>query len=149
MSLGEREMIVLFILARYLPESPRWLMSQGRFEEVKSIMKTCAKINGKEFPEHLLPQLEVTRVTFHGGEGTRFFFAHSPQFIIHIIVAFQRKMTENRKCMTSQAKETPKECHKVVGVASLFRTPNMRLKTILITFNWCLLIFLTTKHSSS
>lgn len=44
---------------RYLPESPRWLMSQGRFAEVKAIMKTCAKINGKEFPEHLLPQLEV------------------------------------------------------------------------------------------
>lgn len=34
-------------------------MSQGRFAEVKAIMKTCAKINGKEFPEHLLPQLEV------------------------------------------------------------------------------------------
>lgn len=50
------------ITRRYLPESPRWLMSQGRFSEVKSIMKTCAKINGKEFPEHLLPQLEVMTV---------------------------------------------------------------------------------------
>ena len=49
----------MFSFDRYLPESPRWLMSQGRFEEVKAIMKTCAKINGKEFPEHLLPQLQV------------------------------------------------------------------------------------------
>lgn len=39
-------------------------MSQGRFAEVKAIMKTCAKINGKEFPEHLLPQLEVIKVYF-------------------------------------------------------------------------------------
>jgi hypothetical protein len=39
-------------------------MSQGRFAEVKAIMKTCAKINGKEFPEHLLPQLEVIKVFF-------------------------------------------------------------------------------------
>lgn len=43
----------------YLPESPRWLMSQGRFDEVKRIMKNCATFNGKELPEHLLPHLEV------------------------------------------------------------------------------------------
>ncbi|XP_057379735.1 carcinine transporter-like [Daphnia carinata] len=96
--------LVFFIYLVYLPESPRWLMSQGRFAEVKSIMKTCAKINGKEFPEHLLPQLE-------------------------------RKMTENRNSSLSR-RSAPKEPHKVVGVSSLFRTPNMRLKTILITFNW-------------
>ena len=39
-------------------------MSQGRFEEVKTIMRTCAKTNGKEFPEHLLPALEVSSVFF-------------------------------------------------------------------------------------
>lgn len=34
-------------------------MSQGRFDEVKRIMKNCATFNGKELPEHLLPHLEV------------------------------------------------------------------------------------------
>lgn len=51
--------LVFFVYIVYLPESPRWLMSQGRLQEVVTIMKKCAKVNGKEFPSHLLPQLEV------------------------------------------------------------------------------------------
>lgn len=43
-------------------------------------------------------------------------------------------MTQNRNSQTRPPE--PQEPHKVVGVMSLFRTPNMRLKTILITFNW-------------
>lgn len=116
---------------RYLPESPRWLMSQGRFAEVKSIMKTCAKINGKEFPEHLLPQLEVKALfRLTSWYDKNYNFCNSPRnFLV------QRKMTENRNSSLSR-QSTPKEHRKVVGVMSLFRTPNMRLKTILITFNW-------------
>ena len=48
----------------YLPESPRWLMSQGRFEEVNRIMTECARVNGKELPPDLLPQLEVNSYNF-------------------------------------------------------------------------------------
>lgn len=60
--------LIFFVYIVYLPESPRWLMSQGRFEEVKKIMKNCAKINGKEFPHHLLPELEVIPSTSFNSE---------------------------------------------------------------------------------
>ena len=39
-------------------------MSQGRFEEVNRIMTECARVNGKELPPDLLPQLEVNSYNF-------------------------------------------------------------------------------------
>lgn len=34
-----------------LPESPRWLLAKGRFDDAEKILKKMAKINGKTLPE--------------------------------------------------------------------------------------------------
>lgn len=37
---------------RFLPESPRWLISQGKNDEAKKIVSDIAKKNRKKMPSH-------------------------------------------------------------------------------------------------
>lgn len=79
----------------FLPESPRWLLAKGMFEEALNILEVLAKTNGKELPSSLRQQLK--------------------QRMMHV--------------KSKEANECP-------DIFILCRTPNMRLKTILITLNW-------------
>lgn len=45
-----------------MPESPRWLLATGRFEEAKIILRKMAKCNGKELQNNLLVQLKVISI---------------------------------------------------------------------------------------
>ncbi|XP_029600369.1 solute carrier family 22 member 13b [Salmo trutta] len=51
---------VLFLGVFYwvLPESARWLMTQGRQEEARQEVRRAARVNGREVPEALLDKLE-------------------------------------------------------------------------------------------
>ncbi|XP_039764385.1 carcinine transporter [Pararge aegeria] len=81
-----------------LPESPRWLLMRERLEEANTILKTIARVNGKELPEEFTAKL-------------------------------QKQVMEQKEHGYKEAKAP--------SVFALCRTPNMRLKTILITLNWC------------
>ncbi|XP_060567474.1 organic cation transporter protein-like isoform X4 [Ruditapes philippinarum] len=49
--------IPTFLLFAYfwiIPESPRWLISKGRYEEANKIIQKCAKVNGVTIPENVV-----------------------------------------------------------------------------------------------
>ena len=63
---------VHYMVSRFIPESPRWLFSQGRYKEAYAILRKMATVNGRDFPasddENLLCdlQLQSSEVCFNG-----------------------------------------------------------------------------------
>ncbi|XP_055328148.1 beta-alanine transporter-like [Paramacrobiotus metropolitanus] len=78
-----------------LPESPRWLMSQGRFDEMMVIVRKIAKVNGVVLMEKQIDKWQ---------DRCR--------------VAYEEEQAQRR-----------------YNLLDLFRTPNLRMKTILVVFN--------------
>lgn len=91
--------LLYFLYWFVLPESPRWLLTKGKFEEASRILEKLAKVNKKEFPVSFKQQLK------------------------------QRMMLKRTRSEESLMRKGP-------GISALFKTPNMRLKTCLITLNW-------------
>ncbi|XP_017769527.1 PREDICTED: carcinine transporter [Nicrophorus vespilloides] len=88
-----------YVYIFFLPESPRWLLTKGRFEEASRILEKLAEINKKELP-----------------------------------VSFKQEL--KHRMMVKRSNSEEEKLRNGPGLFSLCRTPNMRLKTILITLNW-------------
>ncbi|XP_038075653.1 organic cation transporter protein-like [Patiria miniata] len=49
--------VLTFLAIIVFPESPRWLITKGRYKEATKIIEKIAKVNGTEAPEDLLDKL--------------------------------------------------------------------------------------------
>uniref|UniRef100_A0A1B0CUN0 Major facilitator superfamily (MFS) profile domain-containing protein n=2 Tax=Lutzomyia longipalpis TaxID=7200 RepID=A0A1B0CUN0_LUTLO len=90
-------LFLLFGCFAILPESPRWLVATGKFDEAAVIMRKMAQMNGKVLPPDYEEYLRMK-----------------------VEAAVEQATPETR----------------TYGIMDLLITPNMRKKTLIITFIW-------------
>lgn len=49
--------LVYFLYMFVMPESPRWLLAKGKFEDALKILEVMARVNGKQLPESFRAKL--------------------------------------------------------------------------------------------
>ena len=51
-----------------MPESVRWLLSNGRIEEAKKVIELAARANRKQIPHHLIKQADLSEIDLNKDE---------------------------------------------------------------------------------
>ncbi|VDM38107.1 unnamed protein product [Toxocara canis] len=87
--------VILFVYYFLLPESPRWLVSVGKFAEAKQIIARIAKVNGRN-------DIDIDELII--------------------------RLRSNRRNSATDINRH--------NVYDLFKTPNLRKKTLLVTYIW-------------
>ena len=54
-----------------VPESPRWLISNGRLEEAKAIVERAARENKRPVPHHLLKESDMEEIDLNNAKPTK------------------------------------------------------------------------------
>lgn len=99
-------LLLLYSCFFVLPESPRWLIATGNFKKAAKIMKTMAKFNGKTIPDDYEQVLR------------------------------QKLQRPIQQQVTSPVIDEDEPTFATIGMLDLFKSPNMRAKTLIITFIW-------------
>ncbi|XP_037794722.1 organic cation transporter protein-like isoform X2 [Penaeus monodon] len=107
--------VVLLLYYWLLPESPRWLMQQGRHEEALKILEKAAKVNGGKLPEKEELELLMSKMTV----------SLEPEEKIA-----QAEDTENKTSVFEKIVNFFK------SIVTLLSTKNMRRRCLIIFFAW-------------
>lgn len=103
--------VTFFLYWWVLPESPRWLLARGRFQEAEAILKLMARVNGRALP---------------------------PNYLMQLMRKFQLETAPAPAVASGDPQKQPQQQYhdRTYGVLDLVRTPNLRRKTLIITFIW-------------
>lgn len=104
----------LFWLTR-IPESPRWLLIKGKIEEAGKVVKHIAGVNSIDLNEQGVDDLD-----------------EELKIMYQVIVSSSIKENEN---------EDGESKLKNKSFIDLFKTPQMRINSIIMSFNWFVIVF--------
>ena len=102
-----------------LPESPRWLNTKGKYEELKELFQSMAKINGTKLPTDLEERLRAAS----------WYERHQNTSCRQLNACSEKKIRA----------ASNKEKHTDGKLCQLFSHPKLRSNTIIMFCNWSLI----------
>ncbi|XP_069995179.1 organic cation transporter protein-like isoform X1 [Penaeus vannamei] len=108
--------VLLLLYYWLLPESPRWLMQQGRHEEALKILGKAAKVNGGKLPEKEELELLMSKMT--------------------VSLEPEEKIAQEKKDNEDKTNFVEKIVNFFKSVVTLLSTRNMRRRCLIIFFAW-------------
>ncbi|KAL4508170.1 hypothetical protein ABPG72_021543 [Tetrahymena utriculariae] len=113
-------LLVLITFSRTIVESPRYLIMKKKFQEAKAAVISISKINFRPLPENLMLQEEVKQQAFKDNFD---------------------KIFGGNKIMQQEQQNQGLIKTKVHSFKCLFEYNSLRIRTIILTYLWCLLSF--------
>lgn len=109
--------IFLLLLIHFvIPESPRWLITKRKYQELSNLTKQIAKLNKVDIPNEMETSLQLA-IKEQAKNKSSF-----PQ--VSKIFSFFKKEKESTK---------PREKNKIIQI---FTNPILRTNTLVMFFNW-------------
>lgn len=112
--------LVACVLTRLVPESPRWLVANGRLREAEAVVRAAARMNRVEPPNVIFLSASVSK------------FLDSPPYFIPLRVLCSACTT----LVFSQVKKEPVRKEKSYGFLDMLRTRNIRNVTLILWLVW-------------
>ncbi|PAV92004.1 hypothetical protein WR25_22122 isoform B [Diploscapter pachys] len=101
-----------------VPESARWLVNQKRYEEADQVLRKAAKTNGVTLPDRWWEQLDDYKAADANTEGEG------------------SALRSNEPVSSPSENAKAPEAEQKYGAMDLFRTPELRRRTIVVFFLW-------------
>lgn len=121
-----------FFVFRFVDESPRWLFSQGRYQECDAIIRKMLIQNGKAdaIPEQgfTIDQLQRALSTTTSDMGRQEPLEQATTNVTPVVVQEGGKEVTTVAVISSSDRK--------YGIVDLFKTPRLRSRTLNISLNW-------------
>jgi hypothetical protein len=132
MSLRYLWFIFLYLFFRFVDESPRWLFSQGRYQECDAIIRKMLIQNGKAdaIPEQgfTIDQLQRALSTTTSDIGRQEPLEQAATNVTPVVVQEGGKEVTTVAVISSSDRK--------YGIVDLFKTPRLRSRTLNVSLNW-------------